>query len=208
MIMKGKVYIASMNLRGEWASLPNKNIKRVNVTSAQRKKNPFRIAFSPMTEIEGGYKGYNCFENYWQSGKRYEGFDKKDTIEQIKWWKKQSKGKRKYPKGKNKKVLYSTFDENNKKLNYIESRKKIYVPEYFNLIKNKRILNNLKKELEQGKDIAIYDFDGVRTNKGNPTIKELSLELLKIKINDAKHIFGHGYIVGSYLLGLEPKDYI
>jgi len=41
----------------------------INVTSAQGKENPNRKAFSPMTEIEGGYKGYYCFENYWQAGK-------------------------------------------------------------------------------------------------------------------------------------------
>ena len=55
------VYIASMNLRGEWAPLPE-NCKRINVTSAQAKKSKYRLTFSPMTEIEGGYKDFYCFE--------------------------------------------------------------------------------------------------------------------------------------------------
>jgi len=35
--IKGNVYIASMNMRGEWAKKPNDNIISVNVTSAQAK---------------------------------------------------------------------------------------------------------------------------------------------------------------------------
>ena len=45
MTNQGKVYIASMNLRGELASLPL-DCKRINVTSAQSKT--YRLAFSPM----------------------------------------------------------------------------------------------------------------------------------------------------------------
>ena len=67
--MTGKVYIASMNMRGSWATCPE-NTTKVNVTSAQRKNHRFRLAFSPMTPIVNKYKGYYCFENYWQSGKK------------------------------------------------------------------------------------------------------------------------------------------
>jgi len=84
-------------------SLPA-DTKRINVTSAQAKNSIYRINFSPMTEIKDGYKGFYCFENYWQSGKRYQGLENtKDIEEQIEWWKKQDKGRRRYPKGKDKK---------------------------------------------------------------------------------------------------------
>ena len=70
---EGKIYIASMNMRGAWASIPDEidddHIK-INVTSAQGKSNKNRLAFSPMTEIVNGYKGYWNFESYWQAGQR------------------------------------------------------------------------------------------------------------------------------------------
>ena len=49
-------------------------------TETQSKKSKYRLAFSPMTPIKGGYKGYYCFENYWQSGKVIEGMDFVDKI--------------------------------------------------------------------------------------------------------------------------------
>ena len=116
--MSGKVYIASMNLIGTWATSPP-NTKKVNVTSAQRKDHKFRLAFSPMTPIQNKYKGYYCFENYWQSGKRYQDIDSKKVTD---WWKKQNKGRRRYPDGKGKQVLYAKFPHINENLGYIESR--------------------------------------------------------------------------------------
>lgn len=56
--MKGKIYIASMNLRGKWATPIDFDSIKVNVTSAQAKLSKNRIDFSPMTPIENGYKGY------------------------------------------------------------------------------------------------------------------------------------------------------
>ena len=60
---RGKVYIASMNLRGKWATKLDPESMSLNVTSAQGKLNQDRLAFSPMTEIPGGYKGYDRFES-------------------------------------------------------------------------------------------------------------------------------------------------
>jgi len=80
----GKVYIASMKMRGAWAPVPE-NCLRINVTSAQSKSSAYRLAFSPMTQT--GYKGFLCFENYWQSAKRYEGLtSEKDLYVQDKWY--------------------------------------------------------------------------------------------------------------------------
>ena len=66
--MVGKIYIASMNMRGKWAD-PIVDSVKLNVTSAQGKNNKNRLDFSPMTKIDDGYKGYWNFEHYWQSGK-------------------------------------------------------------------------------------------------------------------------------------------
>lgn len=108
----GKVYVASMNLRGKWAPKP-KGAKFLNVTSAQQKNSATRLAFSPMTPIEGGYKGFYCFENYWQSGKVKEGVDQKIS---HKWWKSQTKGRRRYPKGG--KTLFADYGDG-KRLDYL-----------------------------------------------------------------------------------------
>ena len=80
---RGKVYIASMNLRGKWATKLDPESMTLNVTSAQGKLNQDRLAFSPMTEIPGGYKGYDRFESYWQSGKVFEGIPE-DKVKA--WW--------------------------------------------------------------------------------------------------------------------------
>ena len=53
--MTGKVYIASMNMHGTWATpIDDKSIK-VNVCSSQSKTSKNRRDFSPMTEINGRY---------------------------------------------------------------------------------------------------------------------------------------------------------
>jgi hypothetical protein len=201
---KGNVFIASMNCRGEHAIAPPNTIK-LNVTSAQATNNMERLDFSPMTH-NGGYKDYFNFEHYWQSGKVYEGIDHEIS---KKWWIEQTIPKRKYPMGKNKKILYAVFDDfPNEKMNYITSRKMIYVPKYFNMIKNREAINKWNKILSSGSDIVIYDFDGPRLPDGNVTCMKLTLDLLIEKINDPSYPFGHGYIVGAILLGHTPNDYI
>lgn len=198
------VYIASMNLRGTWAPCPE-NTTRVNVTSAQRKDNPFRLAFSPMTPIVNKYKGFYCFENYWQSGKRYPNIPAKTITD---WWKKQTKGKRRFPDGKDKKVLYAKFPHINDNLGYIDSRKQVYVPEYYNLIKDNLVLIDLKNRLASGESFTVYDFDGIRDNNGNPTSAEVNLELLQDKILDTRTPFGHGYVVATAIMDINPELYL
>lgn len=201
--MTGKVYIASMNMRGKWADPIINNYIKINVTSAQSKKSKNRINFSPMTEIENSYKGFWNFESYWQSGKVFENIPFETT---QKWWIALKQAKRRYPKTKGKKVLYALFD--NEQMDYVTSRKKIYVPEYYDLIKNKNIINEYKKILQDGKNIIIYDFDGPRDNNNNILCLELTNELLINKINDTRHPFGHGYIVGACINNMDPSYYI
>jgi hypothetical protein len=49
--MSGKIYIASMNMRGRWADPICDNPIKINVTSSQAKASKNRVAFSPMQEI-------------------------------------------------------------------------------------------------------------------------------------------------------------
>ena len=201
----GDIYVASMILRGKRAELPDhlNNALKVNVTSAQRTLNQHRIDFSPMTGIEGGYKGYFCFENYWQAGKVFEDVERD---KQLDWWKKQPKGKRRYPNSKGKRVLHAEF--NGVEYDYVNSRKNIYVPEYYELAKNTKSMKELEKVLAGGKDIVVFDFDGPRKQNGDNTYRKVTIDMLKEEINAVKFPFGHGYIVAATIKGIKPSEYI
>lgn len=203
--MAGKVFIASMNLRGEWASAPAGTVK-VNVTSAQGLTNKNRRDFSPMTHIEGGYEGFWNFEAFWQSGKVFEGIEEKKVKT---FWRKISEPKRRYPGSKGKKVLYARFEhEPEEKMDYVTSRKKVYIPRYFDLMKNREMSLYWKKQVEEGKDIVVYDFDGPRNMDGGVRCEEVTKELLIEKSNDTRFPFGHGYIVAAWLKGMCPEEYM
>lgn len=196
-----------MNMRGKWAEAP-KGCKKINVTSCQAKYSRYRLSFSPMTAIPDGYKDFYCFENYWQAGKRYKGIESSQDIDkQMEWWKKQTKGKRRYPGGKNKKIMYAEYPGFGP-LTYIPSRKFVYVPEYYDLIKDSETLKQLRQDVIKGQSLVIYDFDGPRNPDKTPTVKKITTELLKEKLNDPTFPFGHGYIVAGALAGIVPKDYL
>lgn len=204
---KYNVYIASMNMRGKWADLPancNSKKPRINVTSSQAKTSKLRLAFSPMTEIPNKYKGFHCFENYWQAGKRYKDVD---VEKQKNWWLAQTKGKRRYPLGKGKKVLHAIYPNFSKPLDYITSRKLVYVPEYYDLIKHNSVLKSLQDRAKSGECLVIYDFDGPRLKDKTPSIEKVTPELLIKKLNDPVFPFGHGYIVAAAVAGITPDYY-
>lgn len=202
--MSGKVYLASMNLRGNRAPAPEGAVK-VNVTSAQGLTSKNRLDFSPMTPIEGGYMGYWNFEAFWQSGKVFEGIP---DAEVKKYWHGIKEAKRRYPNSKGKKVLYAKFEHDPEKMDYVTSRKKIYVPLYFELMKDKEMAQHWKKEVESGKDIVVYDFDGPRLPDGSVSIEEVTPEFIQEKINDPSFPFGHGYIVAAWFKGITPDQYV
>ncbi len=201
-VKRGKVYIASMNLRGARAVPIDANSLKLNVTSAQRTLSLDRRDFSPMTPIEGGYKGYWNYESRWQSGKIFEGIDEKMSKS---WWKAQTKPKRRFPKGKGKTILCARFEgyEDKGDMDYVTARKTVYVNEYYDLIKNRERTLYWKKLLEEGQNITIYDFDGPRTEDKGVTCLELNEDLLRDKINDLKFPFGHGYVVACALTGID-----
>lgn len=202
--MSGKVYIASMNMRGSWAPAPP-NTVILNVTSAQGKLNKNRRDFSPMTPIEGGYKGYWNFESYWQSGKVF--LDIPHNVSKQ-WWQTLTEPKRRYPGSKNKQVLYAKFDHIEENLDYINSRKRVYVPEYYELIRNKEQTQYWKDKINSGINVVIYDFDGPRNVDGSVKCEEVNLNQLREKINDPTFPFGHGYVVAGTILGINPEQYI
>jgi hypothetical protein len=199
----GKVYIASMNMRGRWAPAPEGCMK-LNVTSAQSVTSRNRRDFSPMTPVKEGYKGFWNFESYWQAGKVYEDIPEEVTRE---FWKRLTQARRRYPNSKGKRILHARFSHDGEKMDYVTSRKKVYVPEYYDMIKDRDTTRYWKVELQLGKDICIYDFDGPRTPDGGVQCLKVDKDLLVEKMNDVRFPFGHGYVVAATLMGILPEEY-
>ena len=195
-----------MNLRGKWADKIDPNSSVVNVTSAQGKTSKNRRDFSPMTEIPEKYMGYDRFESRWQAGKIFEGIPEETTKS---WWRAQTSPKRRYPKGKGKKILCARFEGHEDKgdMDYVTSRKEVYVKEYYNLIKEREMTQYWKKMLSEGHNITVYDFDGPRTVDGDVTCLEVTEDLLREKINDIRHPFGHGYVVACTIAGININTF-
>ena len=205
-----KIYIASKNMRGIRANPPNETpLYKLDVTSAQSKKSQSRLDFSPMTEIEDRYNGFYCFENFWQGGKIYEKFNSKtnnyepvDHQQSQTYWKQLNQAKRKYPG--NNRVISADYGFGN--VDYISARKQVYVPKYYELIQDK--ISFWKDKIGMDKNtVVVYDFDGPRNEEGIPECQLVSLDLLKKKINEPQHPFGHGYIVAAALLCIHPSEY-
>lgn len=194
------VYIASMNMRGTWAPAPVGTVK-LNVTSFQSKSSKLRRDFSPMNCVE--YRGFYNFEAYWQSGKVYESISPSKTRQ---YWASITTPRRRYPGSKGKRVWYAEWTDGCR-LGYIDSRKQVYVPQYYELMQATESAAHYRQLVLNNVSVVVYDFDGPRTLENAPTCLEVSKNLLVEKINDPRHPFGHGYIVAGYLLGILPTDY-
>ena len=97
--------------------------------------------------------------------------------------------------------------ESNPKLDYIEARKNIYLPNYWNAVVKKDKFWELRDRLLAGENLLIIEIDGPHQESlvyykqkysvGNDFIHNDSVEVtesnMSILINDSKHPFGHGY---------------
>lgn len=192
----GAIYIAAKNLRGASAPVPP-GMYRVDVTSAQPKWSRYRTQLSPMHPAKGGYKGFWCFEHYWQSGKVYEGISHAKTVA---WWKGRKKATRRYPTKA--RVLYAKWNHT-VALGCVDSRKQVYVPEYMAYVKEAPVIKELRESVLKGQRMVVVDFDGPRDASGAPTCLRVTREMLLEKIEDPKHPFGHGYVVAALLAGID-----
>jgi len=202
------VYIAAKNMRGIWAQPPGPNVIKLDVTSAQPKNSVNRIAFSPMTDQphsdphEGTFPN---FEAYWQSLKVIETVDHQEA---KRWWKSIAKPKRRHPKQLKHRVLHAVHKRYpDEQLDYVTSRKRIYVPDYAKRIANNATLVSFKEKHEQGATIVVYDFDGPRDASNHPVCLPLTAYLLRKKIHEEQHPFGHGYVVAALIAGIDPDKY-
>ena len=115
------------------------------------------------------------------------------------------------------------------RLSYLEGRKKVYVPEYAKLVANTPALKEMKRLLDEGKKIALLDFDGfnyyceeamkiryrayVLNCKKRKVPVELSekdfteIKEMKSAVNFSDTPVGHAFVIKSLLQGdLEVVD--
>ncbi len=115
--------------------------------------------------------------------------------------------------GDNKGRKRSVKDE---KLDYIQSRKKIYLKIYSKAVKKQEQFKELKERLIKGENLLIIEVDGPRQesieyykdkyNVSDNFIVDNTIKInkknMKIMLNDIKHPFGHGYCLAMNLLDL------
>ena len=88
---------------------------------------------------------------------------------------------------------------NGKRLDYIESRKKIYVPTYSKLLKQHPLFQKLITMLVEGNNIMLVDLDGPDVDK-YPEGREITKDILDKLIDDPTRPYGHGYVAAGVLL--------
>jgi hypothetical protein len=148
------------------------------------------------------------FENLWQYSKVYKGqttltdSDSLDIIPSTAWYSWREKGfndpiAHRYPMGKGAIPLFSYW--NGKRLDYIQARKQIYIPEY---IKNVSTTNDFKllaslyhSITEANRDLILLDYDAYDHQELGMTLKDV--------VNNPKRKCGHAFVLLSLLTGGE-----
>lgn len=97
-------------------------------------------------------------------------------------------------------------------LDYVESRKQIYVPIYCELVKQAKDFQKLKQHLAAGKNLLIIEVDGPK-EESMPYYKQkygvpndwISHGTIEANVENQRHAFGHGYCLAAALLGMEEE---
>ncbi len=172
-------------------------------------------------------------ENYWQYSKVFPDMKKPQidsqgnvTPEWFRWRRKgfsETKGQR-HPRGtKTNEVMYvddrghnhykylraifALFGDEStgyEKMDYITSRKKVYVPLYYELVVRTPAFQALREDVKRGKKVQILDLDAPDTTQ------YITPDFLRWAVNEHSPFgkpFGHGYVVAGALLGITPRDY-
>lgn len=104
-------------------------------------------------------------------------------------------------------------------MDYITSRKRIYLPLYCKLVKEQPLFWELKQKVENGEQLCICEVDGPHQESlpyykqkygvNDDFIAQNSMEITKehidIMLNDPKHPFGHGYCLAMALLDMDQE---
>jgi len=98
-----------------------------------------------------------------------------------------------YPMGKGAKPLYSLWK--GEKLSYVEARKKIYIPLYYEAVKKTSAYASLEMHHELDEDIYLWDFDGY-----NHRAMDMSWDDV---VNNDTRPMGHAFVLAMALEGYD-----
>lgn len=170
----------------------------INTTSRSdnwsRSLSPF---FCGPCDLYNGYKSLNV-ENGYQFAKVFSYYtdDNGDPSEDyFKWAKEGWNNPRavRYPMGRDVFPLYSFWD--GEKLDYVEARKKIYIPLYSAAVKKTQAFSKLKEIYENSKtDLYLWCFDGYNH-------KYFGVDYDHV-INNPNKKMGHSFVLAMLLEGL------
>jgi hypothetical protein len=134
-------------------------------------------------------------ENLWQKSKVYPCHvnDNGDPTDEYFEWRNKGwdnpKAER-YPMGKGAKPLYSYWE--GQKLTYVEARKKIYIPAYYNAVRGTPAFYTLKMTYELAEeDLYLWDFDGYNHKELDMTYDEV--------VNSETRKMGHAFVLAMIL---------
>jgi len=169
----------------------------INTTSGSK---TWSKALSPFflgpVKLYGNYMSKNM-ENAWQFSKVYQIFVDKDTGNPshlyFRWattgW--NDTYAHRYPLGKSMRPEYAWWD--GKKLDYIEARKKIYVPLYAEAVKGTEAFKKLQEEAEKNETIYLWDFDGYNHKAMGMTYEDV--------VDEPSMKMGHAFVLAMLLEG-------
>lgn len=169
----------------------------INTTSRSdtwsRSLSPF---FVGPVDLYGSYKSINM-ENCWQFSKVYEYYLQEDGCVGERYFKWAQDGwndtrAHRYPMGKGIVPLYSYWD--GEKLDYIEARKRIYIPLYAKAVQQTHAFDKLKKMHEEGQNLYLWDFDAHGLEPGTFDYWDLW--------DDPNIKVGHAYVLAMLLEGV------
>jgi hypothetical protein len=180
----------------------------VNTTS---RSNNWSQGLSPFlcgpVKLYGNYTSKNV-ENAWQYSKVYDSLDHLDQLKNpnSKYFEWAQAGwnairAERYPAGRNAIPNYCYWD--NKKLDYINARKQVYVPLYAETVKNTEAFKKLEKLYRDKFDpiedtLYLQDFDAHNLTPGAFTYVEL--------YNNPHIKVGHGYVLAMLLDKFDWKN--
>lgn len=168
--------------------------KVINTTSHapgwSRQFSPFHLG--PVTLYEP-HKATNV-ENGWQYAKVYEDHvDGSGEPTEDYWaWAKEGWSNRRavrYPMGKGAVPLYSYWK--GEKLDYVEARKRIYIPLYIKTVIQTSAYKTLQQLYQDREEIVLWDFDGYDYLAMGRTLKEV--------LNDPHKKMGHAFVLAMLL---------
>ena len=105
------------------------------------------------------------------------------------------------------------------RLDYVQARRRIYLPQYGRLVKLYPEYQELKQRLANGENLLIIEVDGphqesmpyykTKYDVDDDFIQDNTMlvteQNIKIMLNDPKHPFGHGYCLAMALLDKEQE---